>query len=183
VRQDACEVAAGRAWILEHPGEFLARAPLRLAQTLNPHSFLTRHLRTGKWAGVPAVAREALVVLVPLWSVFAMVGGTLGLTAFVQDPRRKHVALLTAAVLGYHLLAVAALAGLTRYRVPLEPLWLVWAAGLVTRPREAAAALGSGTPAALVGIVLTTTLLGSILRFAPAAWWPTASWWWEQAGW
>src|SRR5262245_31806643 len=62
VQSSACEVDAAVEWIREHPSTFVARIPLRLAQMLNPNSFLTRHLRWGYWPGTPWWAKETIAV-------------------------------------------------------------------------------------------------------------------------
>ena len=41
VQSTKCEVAAAIDWAEEHPDKFVARVPLRVAQLLNPNSFLT----------------------------------------------------------------------------------------------------------------------------------------------
>ncbi len=183
VRQDACELRAGLEWIQANPGEFLARAPLRVSQMVTPHSFLTRHLRLGRWHGLPAWAREALIVAVPVFTGINLVIGTLGFFAYATDPERRTWALATGGVVLYHVAAIAALAGLSRFRLPLEPLWMVWAAAALTRPREAAARLGSRRPFVVFGLVVTAILLVLMARFAPAAWWPRPSHWWLERGW
>ena len=68
--------AGGVAWIKENPGEFVSRIPMRLAQLMNPHSFLTRHLRWTKWKEIQGPFRESLYYLVVLWSFIGALGGT-----------------------------------------------------------------------------------------------------------
>lgn len=127
VAWDACEVANGKRWIREHPAEFLRRVPVRLAQLFNPHSFLTRHLRWGKWGFMPEALREGLIAMTVLWSGVAVLGGTTGLLA----RGRGALAVVTGGILLYHVAAIGMLAGLTRYRVPLDALGLLWAAALL----------------------------------------------------
>jgi 4-amino-4-deoxy-L-arabinose transferase-like glycosyltransferase len=166
VRQDDCEVAAGKAWIAEHPREFLARVPVRVAQLLNPHSFLTRHLRWGKWAGTPPWLDEALIAVGALLSMVTMVGGTVGWVA----RGKGWYGLAAGGIVLYHVAAIAVLAGLSRYRVPLEPVWLVFAAGLIDRPRDTLRALFDGRPRTVVGVFVVVLVLAHMLRYLPSGW-------------
>jgi hypothetical protein len=172
IAQDACEVAQGKAWILANPGEFVARMPERAAQLVAPHSFLTRHLRWGRWRGLPDAVDEALIGLVVAFSFVTLVGGTLGVGA-----RGKGWYAVTAGlVVLYHVGAITLLAGLTRYRVPLEPLWMVFAGALLANPRGAWAALRASPARLGATAVVTGFLLVLMLRFLPASWPAWGSW-------
>lgn len=166
VKQDACEVEAGLDWIRAHPGAFVTRIPLRVSQLVNPHSLLTRNLRTGRWKGLPQWVDEVLVVGVALGSFVVLLGGTIGLFA----RGRGWYAGTAALIVGYHVAAIACLAGLSRYRVPLEPLWMVFAAGLLADPRAAWAALGASRARLVGAAVVTGVLLALMLRFLPTGW-------------
>ena len=48
IARDQCQTEAGKEWIKEHKWEFAKRMPVRVAQLVNPHSLLTRHLRWGR---------------------------------------------------------------------------------------------------------------------------------------
>lgn len=172
-KQDACEMAAGVAWIKANPAEFVARVPLRVSQMLTPHSLLTRNLRTGRWKGMPQAVDEALILLVPIFSFVVLVGGTIG--AFARG--RGWYLVGAALIVGYHVAAIACLAGLSRYRVPLEPLWMVFAGGLLADPAAALAALKSDKRRLWGAVAVTGLLLGLMLRFLPAAWPMWGSWW------
>ncbi len=161
--QDACEMKNGIDWIKENPSEFIARVPLRVSQMLNPHSLLTRNIRTGRWAGLPAWGDELIVALIPVFSFLTLAAGTLGAVA---RGRGWYLA-GASAIVGYHVAAIACLAGLTRYRVPLEPLWMVFAGAYLAAPR---------LPSRL-GWVLLAALLLLMLRFLPVAWPAWGSWW------
>lgn len=158
VAWDACEVKAGVDWIRRNPTVFLQRVPVRLAQILNPNSFLTRHLRWGKWRGIPEWGVEGLCTLTVIWSGVAVLLGTLGLYA----RGRGWLALVTAGVIGYHLAAIALLAGLSRYRVPLDALWLVWSAALIGNVQADLRALWR-TPWRMVGCLLTLAVLAPLM--------------------
>lgn len=166
--QDACEMKNGLAWIRAHPGEFLARVPLRVSQMLTPHSLLTRNLRSGKWGGMPSWVDEAIIVLIPFFSVTTMLAGTLG--AFARG--RGWYLVGASGIVAYHVAAVACLAGLSRYRVPLEPLWMVFAGAFLASP-TLAMPRGRAVACALVCLVLTVLML----RFLPVAWPRWGAWW------
>jgi 4-amino-4-deoxy-L-arabinose transferase-like glycosyltransferase len=131
--RDLCQSAEGKAWIKANPAEFVRRIPLRLAQLCNPHSLLTRHLRWGAYKGMPQWMDELLVLGGALGSMLAMIGGAAGLTIRGKGAQGAVFALL----LLYHCAAISALAGLTRYRVPLEPLLMVYCAALLADPAGA----------------------------------------------
>lgn len=166
IEKDDCDTANGIDWIRAHPGEFLRRIPLRVAQLVNPHSFLTRNLRWGRWRGLPPIVDEGLIVAVVAFSYLTLVGGTLGLVARAKG----WYAVTSGLVVLYHVAAIAALAGLTRYRVPLEPLWLVHAAAFVDDPRGALRVLADGSARSVLGVGLVVFLLLLMAWFLPAGW-------------
>lgn len=172
VKQDACEVQAGLQWIRENPREFVARIPLRVSQLVNPHSLLTRNLRTGRWKGLPQWVDEVLVVAVAASTFVVLLGGTLGLFA----RGRGWYAVTAALIVGYHVAAIACLAGMSRYRVPLEPLWMVFAAGLLADPGAAGAALRASRPRLVGATLVTGVLLALMLRFLPTGWPAWSTW-------
>jgi hypothetical protein len=167
INRDDCERAAGMQWIRMYPGEFLRRVPLRIAQMLTPHSLLTRHLRWGHWQGLPQPAKEAVIVWGALWSVGAVWLGAVGLAAWGGGA----VGPTITGLLLYHVAAVAALAGLSRYRAPLEPILMIFAALVLVD--------GAGTLARLRGlrrVAAVAALLALVplcLWFLPAGW----TWW------
>jgi len=130
MKRDSCETKAGFEWIKDNPEEFVRRMPLRVAQMLNPHSLMTRHLRWGDWRGLPQAVDEILILWQALWSMGVMLLGTVALLA----RGRGGYGVVTGGILLYHMAAISALAGLTRYRVPLEPLLMIYGAGLPVVP-------------------------------------------------
>ncbi|MEC7983807.1 MAG: glycosyltransferase family 39 protein [Myxococcota bacterium] len=159
-----CETQNGVAWIQEHPAEFLQRIPLRIAQLLNPHSFLTRTIRSGKWQGIPEWLDEVLILWGALWSLFVVLGGTAGLILRGRGERARLITL----ILLYHLCAISLLAGLTRYRIPLEPLLMLYAAQLM-EPRTTAIPRWRF----FVLILIMVFLVPLSIYFLPTGW----SWW------
>ncbi|NOY25233.1 MAG: hypothetical protein GXP62_05115 [Oligoflexia bacterium] len=164
--RDQCEVAAGLAWIKAHPAEFVERMPLRVAQLLNPHSLLTRHLRWGFWRGLPQWVDELIIAVGALEAMLTIWVGALGLAA----RGRRSLGLVVTGILLYHLAAIAMLAGLTRYRVPLEPLLMIYAAPVLAAPRQTLAALGFRRWRLAAAVLALGALVPLVLWFLPAGW-------------
>ncbi len=170
--RDTCETAAGIAWIREHPDLFLRRVPLRLAQMLNPNTFLTRALRDARPRGIVHVAADGVSVLVVAFSFLHVLGAAVGAWA-----RGRGVYVLVGGLTtAYHLAAVGALAGLSRYRLPLEVLWLPFVGALLAAPRASWAAL-AGSRRRLVGAILTVALLLPLLLWFLPAGFPRWKYW------
>ncbi len=175
--RDRCEREAAIAWIRAHPGTFLRRIPVRLAQLANPHSFLTRHLRWGRLPGIPPPLVEVLVALVAAWSLLAELGGPAAAFRFRHGPEARA---LLAVVVGLWLTnaaAIALTAGLSRYRVPLDPLWFPWLGALWATFRDGPdGALPGARPAPwtarrLAAAILVLAPLATLaLRYLPVAW-------------
>ena len=167
--KDECEAKAGVEWIKAHPETFLARVPLRVAQLVTPHSFLTRNLRWGRWQGIPDWGDELLIVAIAGFSFVTLLGGTIGIFA----RGKGWYAAGSGLIVLYHVAAIAALAGLSRYRVPLEPLWLVHAGAFFTEPKATLKILANGSLRSIVGVFVAVFLFALMLRFLPAGW----PWW------
>lgn len=118
VPHDRCEVERAVAWIREHPATFVQRVPLRLAQALNPHTFLTRHVRWGFWPGLPYAVKELVIGLNVVWSLVLCIGGCVAL----WSPRLGRFGVLALGSWAYTLGVVACLYGISRFRLPLEPM-------------------------------------------------------------
>jgi hypothetical protein len=154
VAYDRCEVKRALGWIGEHPGEFVARIPIRLAQLFNPHSFLTRHILWNYWPGMPWELEQLLVLYQALctWVI-------VGLGTFVAFARRRGVyGMIAAGTLVYYVVLISGLYGITRFRLPIEPLWMIWLAAFFADPRAGWAEL-RGSPARLA---LATALCAAL---------------------
>lgn len=149
VLSSRCDTEAAIAWARENPGEFTRRIPLRLAQQLNPNTFFTRHLRWGYFPGLPWQLEELLVVLTAGMSALVVLGGTLAGIA----RGRGAWAVLAGGTIAYVMLTAAVSYGMSRFRLPLEPLWMVWLAALFAEPRATWSAL-RGSPPRLVAAAL-----------------------------
>lgn len=163
VQSTKCEVAAAVDWAKEHPDKFLARVPLRIAQLLNPNSFLTRHVRWGYWPGFPWWAKETLVVSIIALSTALTLVGTAAAWARANGP----YAMMAVGTTLYTVFTIAIMYGMTRFRLPLEALWTVWLAMFLAEPRATLAAL-QATPWRLAGALLTVLPLAALLfRYLP----------------
>jgi len=134
---DRCEIQRSVAWIKAHPTTFLARIPQRLAQLFNPHSFLTRHVRWGYWPGLVEPVKTLLVTASMLFTVFVMAGGVFSAWGRARGP----YGIITVGVTVYTTAVIAVLYGLTRFRLPLEPLWMVVLAAALADPKSTWATL------------------------------------------
>ena len=132
VKSSDCEVDRAVKWIQNNPGEFVSRIPMRVAQMLNPHTFLSRHVRWGYWPGLPFALKEILVLYVAFSSFLIIMMGSLGAIA---RARGTYGVVAVGTVL-YHIATVAGLYGMSRFRLPLEPLWMIYLALLIAQPRE-----------------------------------------------
>jgi hypothetical protein len=164
--RDKCQTHAGVEWIKDNPKEFAERVPLRIAQMLNPHSFLTRHIRWGYWLRMPRIIDESLVLINVFWNLMVMWGGTLGLIVYGRKARE----ILIGGILVYHIAAISLLAGLTRYRVPLEPLLMLYLAWAISRRKDLWADMKGRKIFVILGMSI---LIPFTLWFLPTGW----VWW------
>lgn len=169
IEREECQLKEGVSWIKSNPETFVSRMPMRVAQMVNPHSFLTRHLRSGKWPGLPQFVDEVLILCNVLFSFAVLWGGTAVLCLRGKGGR----GLLIGGVLLYHVAAISLLAGLTRYRVPLEPLLMLYLAwGIADWQGTKKIASEQRWRLALLCVVMLF-LIPLTLWFFPTGW----SWW------
>jgi hypothetical protein len=172
IGRETCQKEAGIEWIKDHPEEFARRMPMRVAQLMNPHSLLTRHLRWGRWPGMHQLSDELIILAGCLHSLFTILVGAFGLSARGRGAQP----VVFGGILVYHCAAISVLAGLSRYRVPLEPLLMIYAAGVVASPRLALAELSSSKGHWRVW--LTLAVMGAVTPLA--LWYLPAGWpWWR----
>jgi hypothetical protein len=158
VAYDHCEVTRATAWIGAHPGTFLARVPERWSQLFNPHSFLTRHVLWGFWPTLPWEGRQLVVLAQVVCSYVVLIGGAVAMWARGRGP----YAVLVAGIWLYYLAVIGALYGLTRFRLPVEPLLVVAVAGALAHPAEVVAGLREHRWRA-VGALLTALALAALM--------------------
>lgn len=165
---DACQVEAGKQFILDDPMLFVSRMPMRVAQMLTPHSLLTRHVRWHRYPGLGIVGREVLVLLQVIVSLVVMLVGAFGLTTRARGGR----GVVIGGILLYHVAAIAALAGISRYRVPLEPMLMLYGAAVFADWKGTKKALMSGPFRwrLVLTIVTLAVLVPIVLWNLPAGW-------------
>lgn len=164
VQAKDCEVANAKQWVLDNPGEFVRRIPLRWAQLLNPNSFLTRHIRIGLWRGLPYWVRDLLAFAVLFTSVLLTFGGTLGLIG----RGKGQLGVLSVGLALYVFAVVGCLFGVSRFRLPLVPLWLLWTAVFLASPRATLQTIARSRWRLTVAIATVLTLIPLVGWFALA---------------
>ncbi len=167
VKTMECESDRAVEWIKDNPKAFVSRVPMRLAQMFNPHTFLTRHVRWGYFPGLPWGLKEALVLWVALTTVVISFGGTVGAWARARGP-------FGAMALGtviYTLGTSALLYGMTRFRLPLEPLWIFYVA-MVFADFKGTRDIFSQSTWRSVGLLLTLPPLIALTGWYALTGWP-----------
>jgi len=159
-----CEVAHGLAWIRAHPGDFLRRIPVRLAQFFDPNTFLTRRVRLGKWYALPWWIEELIVLWAAAVSIVVVLGGAIGTWARARGP----YGVLVVGITLYYLAVVSALFGLSRFRAPLEPLWIVFLASVLADPRGTWALLRASRTRAVGAVASVLVLLPLLAWYLPS---------------
>ena len=132
VEQNNVRTRDGLRFMLSHPALTIDHARIRLQYLVNPTSFLIRHIREGYYGELPAWFAEPLILLTLLASMVVMALFIIGLIANTWD---RDKALIVLMVMG-SLSACALVAAVSRYRVPIVPLMVPYAAiALVSGPR------------------------------------------------
>ncbi len=155
-----CDVEAAVVWAQKNPQEFVRRIPVRLAQLFNPNTFLTRHIRWGYWPGLPWWLKELTVVFIVISSVATQIFGTIAVWARARGP----FAVMAILTVLYTVFASAIMYGMSRFRLPLEPLWMVYLAWMIAEPRATIAALRA-SPGRMAGAVISTVLLTGLVAW------------------
>lgn len=162
-KRDQCQTEAAKKWIYDHPREFLERVPLRLAQQLNPNSFLTRHVRWGYFMGLPWWAKELLCVSIVLSSVALTLGGTVG--AFARA--RGAYGWIAVGLVTWTTFVSCLMYGMTRFRLPCEPFWAIYLAMVLAEPRVTWEALMASTPRSVGALLALPPLFALVWWFLP----------------
>lgn len=121
--------ASDSAWgyIRAHPVVFLKRVYYRMVDMWNPTSFMIRHFRLRAYGEVHPVVENAATIAAAVSYLLVLPLGIVGLALALRDSRIWLVVLLIGFFTG-----IAALAfGLTRFRLPLMPFFLIGAAHLL----------------------------------------------------
>jgi len=163
VLSSRCDASRAVDWIRAHPREFVSRIPMRLAQNLNPNSFLTRHVRWGYWPGAPWWFREAIVQLIIVFGSATMVLGTLTAWARARGPW----AFIAAGTVLYTMATTALMYGMSRFRLPLDVLWTVYLAMFLADPRGTFTALRDSPPRLVGALSTLPPLIALMLWYLP----------------
>jgi 4-amino-4-deoxy-L-arabinose transferase-like glycosyltransferase len=127
------------AW--ENPSLVARHSAMRLAEFLNPTSFLIRHIRLGFYEldanrepTRPPLApglREAIVLLAVASAIGLMTLAVLGLVSMPRSPMWNFLLIAITYTLGVHALSV----GMSRYRLVLMPFLAIAASHFAAAPR------------------------------------------------
>ena len=177
IQRDRCEQRAAAAWIAGHPLAFARRAVTKWADLVNPTSFLVRHVRAGRYSGLPMSSiPPPWAMLVTLaaagpWMLLALMAAW-GIALAPPCPPRRLALALILALLALHALTFA----MSRFRLPAVPILAAFAgltaariaAGESLLPARVAARSGLAA-AVIVLLVLWGLRLQPLLNFTPYA--------------
>jgi hypothetical protein len=131
IDRSAEDVRRGLSFAAQHPS-FTARTRLKkLADWATPLSFFVRHYALGRYHGIlaaPAIRRPLLVaaLLLPMVVLAGAIPGFWGAS------RTSRAGSIVAYTLIYFVPTTALVNGLSRYRIAIEPLLIVLAAGFLS---------------------------------------------------
>jgi 4-amino-4-deoxy-L-arabinose transferase-like glycosyltransferase len=149
-----CEIANARAYMRAHPERVAARAIPKLAALMNPTSFPLRFLRAGRYGDAgPGTVRAVTLVTAGSFMALALLG-VVAIWLGPPGPERQ----LTVIVLLFFLSVVALTFGMSRYRVPLMPLFAMQASSVLANFRFLTSQRIS--PIRGAGLVATLAFLG-----------------------
>lgn len=163
VQSSKCEVRQAVDWVKEHPDTFVGRIPMRVAQLLNPNTFLTRHVRWGYWPGFPWWAKEGLAVAIVLCSMGITLLGTATVWARAHGP----FAFMAVGTVLYTLATTILMYGMTRFRLPLEALFIPYVAIFLAHPAATIDALKGSTWRAVGALLTLPALLMLMVWYLP----------------
>jgi 4-amino-4-deoxy-L-arabinose transferase-like glycosyltransferase len=128
---NACLTRHGMAAITSHPGRFMMQAGTKLADLVNPTSFLVRHIRRDIYGSWPAPLAHGVVTVVALFNMALMAMAVWGWVHHGGNWRQL-VILCATYMVAVHLVTFA----MSRFRLPLV-LPLAVGAALVLVPATA----------------------------------------------
>jgi 4-amino-4-deoxy-L-arabinose transferase-like glycosyltransferase len=165
---NACLTRRGIEWIANHPGSFARRAGTKVADLVNPTSFLVRHVRKGVYGGWPPWLADATVLVVALYNMMLMALAVIGWTLGPPSSTRQAMALTTVYIVAVHVATFA----MSRFRLPLEPFLAVGAALVLRAPGAFLAELRGGrrrlaTFALLVALAACWSVRAGALYYEP----------------
>ena len=141
-------VDAGMRFALDHPAWVLRSRVQTFADFFSPVSYFVRHASVGRYGG-PLGRRTILQILVPFATATTVCVILLGILGLFTGLVGRAQLWLIGGTVGYFT-ATALLISHSRFRLPIEPLLIVMASGLLTGswrtasgPRRASALLAS----------------------------------------
>ena len=156
VALNACLTTRGVEAILGHPWRFVRQSGTKLADLVNPTSFLVRHIRRDVYGAWPPLAADSVVVLVAIFNVFLMGLGSIGWINGPPSTLRGLVILFTLYTLAVHVVMFA----MSRFRLPLEPFLAVGAALALVGAGTIVARLRRRGPAWVTAAVVVLLAIG-----------------------
>ena len=124
VDRDACFRRRGVEAIVSHPGRFLSQGVTKVADLVNPTSFLVRHLRLNVYGHMANGTVDVLVTFIALYAAIVMAAAGAGWILAPPSGARW----VTGAVVLYTLAVHIVTFGMSRFRLPLAPLLAAGAA-------------------------------------------------------
>lgn len=162
----AQRVALARAGerIRANPGRFLAKSVWEANHLFTLDNFVTRHLRND-WYGVPSPRALVAVLTVAgvVWTVLLYAGGGVGLVTQSASPFRGFALL----AIGHALVLYGITYSLSRYAVPLRPLFAVAVGWAVMHRAHVRERLRGDRRVAVVVFLLALWLLAAWIRDLP----------------
>jgi len=159
IERDGCLTRAALRYIASHPGQFVADAVTKLADLLNPTSFAVRHIRLGVYGDWPRPIASAAVISIALFNAALMALAVLGWGWAPASPWRSLVLLVVVYICAVHVLTF----GMSRFRLPLEPLLAIGSAVAICELRSGTATAGVRGPRfAVAGALLAMLALWAL---------------------
>jgi hypothetical protein len=107
--------------------------------------------------------KELTAVTIVFTTMFLVLVGTLG----AWSRARGAYGIIAVGTVLYTCATIAIMYGMTRFRLPLEPLWIVFAAGVMADPKGAVNALSESTPRSVGALLTIPALVALMLWFLP----------------
>lgn len=151
-------VASAKQFARDYPGFYLRSRVKKLADWVTPLNFFQRHFRLDVYEGSIASrwVRRSLALASVALTCIVLIGGIGG--AFASSLRGERRLAVLAVLLTF--LAGIAIVGMSRYRVQVEPLLIVLAAGFWTERR--AASSGAKERAPLTFAIVAWVILAAL---------------------
>jgi hypothetical protein len=131
VDRDRCDTRRAAQSILNDPVRFISRIPTKMADLWSPNSFLIRHVRLNIYGKASRFVIGSISLVATLTYALILVAAVLGLALHQQGENVEEKAALKTYVLSmvaYYILLHSLVFGLSRFRLPLMPFLMPFAA-------------------------------------------------------